>query len=119
MGGLESTPGSTPRAVLELERRSDVDSLAVTAAVADDRSAFTLDVVANTAGQSDALAEVVGSADVQRVIIALAKRGKTIVTFRSDGNTARKAIERVAHADDSAFLVADRRVARLGLGHVS
>src|SRR4029079_13961935 len=66
--GLESTPG------LELEGRTHVDGLAVAPDVLEGRHAVALDIVSDAAGHRDASRNVVGSAGVERIIVALAKR---------------------------------------------
>ena len=58
----------------ELERGADVDRLAVAAVVLKRRQPVALDIVADAAGHCDSTGQRIGAADVERNIVAAAKR---------------------------------------------
>src|SRR5689334_8288678 len=87
---------------LELERSADVYRLAVAAVVLQRRRPITLDIVANAAGQGDAVREVVRRSGVERYIVAAAERSNRVAgrPFGADGDAgAELAAERIADAE--------------------
>src|SRR5689334_5992272 len=114
--GLGSTPG------LELERGADVDGLAVAPDVLERRHAVALDIVPDATGHREAAGDIVGSASIEGVVVALTKRGHrmTLALVGADRDARCQAVaERIADADDRALAAPERGIGVLDLGHVT
>ena len=106
---------------LELERSADVNRLAVAAVVLERRCTIALDIVANAAGQRAAMRQVLGSAGIERHVVATTKCCDRIrIPLGADGDARAELVaERVADAEYGAFAAADRWVRTLRLGNVA
>ena len=91
---------------LELERGADVHGLAVPPLVLQRRQAITVDLVADSASQGDAPRKRIGAPDIDRIIVAPAKRWKSLAVapVRADGDTAGW----FEYADAAADAIGDR-----------
>src|SRR5688572_8385203 len=105
----------------ELEGGADVDSLAIAAVVLERRQTLAVDAVADSAGDGDVAGQRISTADVDRIIVRLAKRGQSapVASFGTGNDAPGKALDRITDADRRALASAKRRDAVLRLGNVA